>query len=213
MHWMPFVSMSNAYNGILTPEQERKLNESLLANMEDMPILSPSIFEALNLSDAQKQQVEALKKEFDPELEKYLEKHVNNSWKRNSIISEILSKQEGATLKERMEATNKLLVEDAEYKKIWEEIRSDKQAFTAQFVTKMRGILTDEQKAHLQSLIDDPPEYAKIFGQYYRVAHRRTNEGVGEWQPGPDSWRPGDPIPERFRQERNERRRFPRTEE
>ena len=213
MNSMPFIVISDAYNGILTPEQERKLNESLLANMGDMPIISQSIFEGLNLSDTQKQQVEALKKEFDPELEKYLERHVNNSEKRKVKISEVLNKQEGATLKEKMQATNKILVEDTEYEKIWDEIRSDKQAFTAQFVTKMHTILTDEQKAHLQSLIDDPPEYAKIFGKYYRGEHRIKSEEGGEWQPGPDSWKPGDPIPEQYLQERNTGSRFPRTEE
>jgi len=75
----------------------------------------------------------------------------------------------------------------------------------------MFDVLTDEQWMRLQGLIDNPPECAKTI--LNRARERRgEREQSGVWQPGPGFWRPGDPIPAQYRQERNTRSRFPRSE-
>jgi Ni/Co efflux regulator RcnB len=121
-------------------------------------------------------------------------------------------KKEGNKGKDGEAIRKKLLAEDPEYKKIYEEIQSQGKAFSTKFKTKMFDVLTDEQWARLQQLIDNPPEHARAFRNRLQK-QRGEAEKKGEWMPGPNSWRPGDPIPEQYRQQRNERQgSFPRGE-
>jgi hypothetical protein len=77
------------------------------------------------------------------------------------------------------------------------------------------GYKTDEgvviwmyaQWDRFQELIDDPPDYIKAWHKKLKEAAKEA----GTWQPGPNSWQPGDPIPEGYRQQRQERGRFPRV--
>ena len=66
----------NALNNLLTAEQKRKIKEFEIM-MIASPMMnfgvSPHMFEALDLTDAQKEQVEAIKKELKPEFERRLE--------------------------------------------------------------------------------------------------------------------------------------------
>jgi len=221
--------MNDAVSNAITPDQKQKMNESLLANMVEMPFVSPSMYEALNLTDAQKQQMETIKKELEPEFEKNLDRFADGWVTLASKMFAELEKQgidnlgkmmEGQeetqqekmrAMQEKMQAIQKKLMEDPEYKKIADELLSQGQTFAMQFNTKMFDVLTDEQWKRLQNLIDNPPEYAKAFGKKLKE-QRAASEKARTWQPGPNSWRPGDAIPEQYRQERNERRRFPRTE-
>jgi Ni/Co efflux regulator RcnB len=84
-------------------------------------------------------------------------------------------------------------------------------------MTKMFDVLTDEQWARLQKLIDNPPEHAKAYAKKLKEQMGESEKTGGAWQPGPNSWRPGDPIPEQYRQQREEQRTrqrpgFPRSE-
>jgi hypothetical protein len=193
--------------------------------MAEMPIVSPGMYEALHLTDAQKQQMETIKKGLEPEFEKNLDRVADGSvtlmskafaeLEKQGIdnLGKMMEGQEGTqqekmrAMQEKMQAIQKKLMEDPEYKKIADELQSQGQAFTMQFNTKMFDVLTDEQWKRLQNLIDNPPEYAKAFGKKLKE-QRAANEKAGAWQPGPNSWKPGDAIPEQYRQERNERSRF-----
>jgi Ni/Co efflux regulator RcnB len=87
---------------------------------------------------------------------------------------------------------------------------------------EMFDVLTDEQWDRFQNLVDNPPDYikkiiAQVSGKFVSaasapVASKPSVDGAKSdaWQPGPGSWQPGDPIPEKYRQERNEKRNFPR---
>jgi Ni/Co efflux regulator RcnB len=73
----------------------------------------------------------------------------------------------------------------------------------------MFDVLTDEQWRRLQNMIDNPTGLVKML----LVKTKGWQEKKEAWTPGPNSWRPGDPIPEQYRQQRNERQgRFPRSE-
>jgi hypothetical protein len=214
------VMTSDTYNGILTPEQERKMNEALLANMGHLPVVSSRVFLALDLTDFQKQQMKNFEQEFEAEFEKYLEDHVNCRIALEDVMLGIIREQEGATLLERTQVANKKLQEDAEFKRITEEFQSLQKMFAAQLMAEVyeRNILTDEQWTRLQELIDSPPEHVGVVGRMLRMMNGEheepsgnENEGGNGWQPGPDSWRPGDALPVQIR-ERHEGR-FPRGEE
>jgi hypothetical protein len=221
-------TMSDAIGNIITPEQKQKMNESMLANMSEMPIAAPSMYEALNLTDDQKQQMEKIKKELEPEFEKNLDEFADGSMSLMDKMFAELEKQGTSIeqlapvsgdreemekrrkeMQEKMQAIQKKLMEDPEYKKLSDKLQTQGQAFSSKFNTKMFDVLTDEQWARLQKLIDNPPEYAKVFGK-----KMKEQQGKGEksavYTPGPNSWQPGKPIPEEYRQERNTRGRFPR---
>ena len=156
----------NALDNLLTIEQKRKIREWELVVMSEMSLPTPNMFEALDITDTQKQQMEAIKKELEPEFERFLEQYANG----------IHNPPQG-------------------------------KALAMQLKVKMFDVLTDEQWDRLQELTDNPPEYAMVL---LRKIRERQNESetTKSWQPGPDSWKPGDGIPEQYRQERNERR-FP----
>jgi Spy/CpxP family protein refolding chaperone len=72
-------SQADVIENALTPEQKQKLKEAQLATMAEIPIIAPSMFEALGLTDTQSQQMEGIKKELEPEFAKNLESFADNS--------------------------------------------------------------------------------------------------------------------------------------
>ena len=208
---------TDAMNNVLTPEQKQKIQEIQLANMAEMQIISPSIFEALNLADAQKQQMETIKKKLEPEFEKTIDILADGEVALQIKVWDKY-RSEGIRYSPEMNEPikKKLMEENPEYKKIYEEIQSKGQAFSTKFKTQMFDVLTDEQWMRLQELIDNPPEHALIFRKRLREnagesEESKEGEKPGTWIPGPGAWQPGSSaIPEQYRQERNSRRPFPR---
>ena len=210
---------TDALDSILTQEQKQIIDESLLSSLGETPIVSPSMFEVLNLTDTQRQEMERIKKEFETAFEEMLEDYVNsqmilsNKWHsevaRQDNPNRRMSREE---LQERNRAVfRKLMSEDREYKSIHEDIQSKSIAFTERFKVEIFDVLTDEQWARLQDLIDNPPRHARIFIAKLREQRGVTEENKGNvWVPGPGSWQPGDPIPESYRIQRNTRGNFPR---
>jgi Spy/CpxP family protein refolding chaperone len=211
-------SMTDAIDNILTPEQKRKMDELQLASMSEMPIISPRMFDALDLTDEQKQKMEGIKKELQPEFENNLENLANGAITIQNKIFDEFEKQGGdmnadpKVLQEKMEAISKKLVEeDPELKKIQEEMASQGKLFATQFKMKMFDVLTDEQWARLQELTDNPPEYIKALRKKMQERFGGKAEQTGPWQPNADSWKPGEAIPEEYRQKRKTRE-FPKPE-
>jgi len=213
--------MSDTIDNLLTPEQRQAAQEIQLAAMSEMPFISPSAFEILGLTDAQREQMEAIKRELEPEFEKNLEMMVEGTMILTSKLLAELESQGGLVidpsniegLQEKMQGIQKKLLEDPEFKKISDELHTKGQTFSTLFRTRMFDVLTDTQWARLQSLIDNPPAHAAVMIRKMREQRSATEQADGNfWQPGPGSWRPGDPIPEQYRQERDARRRFPRGE-
>jgi len=80
------------------------------------------------------------------------------------------------------------------------------------FKREYEKILTDKQKAKIEELMDDMPDY--LWGM---LPENRGKERV--WRPGANSWKPGDGAPgtnpnaeARPERPRNEGRRFPGSE-
>ena len=207
---------SDGIRSILTPEQKQKIQEVHLASMENFPIVPPYIFEALGLTDAQKQQMMEIKKELEPEFERNLEDFVNDQLFLVNMVYDELEKlgvKDIDGMMKEMSTVSKILAESSEYKKVLDRAQSTSKQFATQFKTKMFTVLTDEQWNRLLQLIDNPPEHIKVLRKKFNksggeseVAEKKSEV----WTPGPNSWKPGDPIPEGYRQQRNERGRFPR---
>lgn len=219
-------SMANDLSNLLSPEQKQRMDEFLLTHMSEMPVFSPSTFGSLGLTDAQKQQMERIKNELEPEFEKQLENLANAHLIMTNKVLDELEKQGGnfdmndpKAMETKVQAiAMKLSTEDPEIRRLQEEVQSRGNEFSTQFRTKMFDVLTDEQWARFQKLTDDPPEYIKALRKKMQEQQKKLGaaDKVDIWLPGPNSWKPGDPIPEQYRQERQERTRqrggFPRGE-
>jgi Spy/CpxP family protein refolding chaperone len=202
---------------LFTPEQKRKIQEFQLAAMSEILLPSPDMFDALDLTEAQKQEMEEIKKSLEPEWEETLEQIVNADMLFQSKLDEY-ERQLGVARtsvpsQTQMDAIQKYLTTNTESIRLRKETADKAKSFSTQFYPKMFDVLTDEQWMRLQNLIDNPPEYVKEYLEFQKKFRDKT-EKKEEWMPGPNSWRPGDPIPEQYRQERNERQRlFPRSGE
>jgi hypothetical protein len=206
---------SDAIDSVLTQEQKQKIFEAQLVAMEELPIISPKMFEALNITDAQKQQMEIIKKELEPEFENLLEAFVSNAeivWNKETaeIVKQLKLGYHGESEELTKTIRKKLMAEDPEYKRVKDAIQSTGQAFATQFREKLFDVLTDAQWIRLQKLLDNPPEHAKAYIKQVKIRLGRNEEGKNQgWIPGPGAWQPGSSaIPEQYRQERNSR--FPR---
>ena len=206
---------SDAINNTLTSEQKQKINESLLANMGEM-LVSPQTFEVFNLTDVQKQQMKTIQKELEPAFEEFLEKLADGTAIFASKMFDEMQRQgrPDDVSAAWQQAIQRKLMEDPVNKKIYDELMSQNREFSTLFKTKMFDVLTDEQWARLQKLIDNPPEHAVLFRK-----HLKKQQGESEdtkktemWIPGPGAWQPGQGIPEGYRIERNRRSGFPRGE-
>ena len=197
----------DAVFNVLPPELKQRINETLLANMADLPIVSPNMFEALNLTNAQKEQMEEIRKEHEPEFERNLEKLVSGQmFIMNKILDELDQQEDGSedTFWEQMGIVQKrMLAEDPECKEIYEEIRSQGQSFAAKYKEKMFDVLTDEQWVRLLNLIDDPPEHAQAVRKLTKLVAEKSSSG---WQsPSDKPWRMDNAIPQEYRLRRNGR--------
>jgi prefoldin subunit 5 len=200
-------SITDALDEVLTSEQWQKINESQLANMDEIPFISPEVFDALDLTDAQRQEMATIKKELEPEFEAALDEFVNGM----------------IALQEESEDSP----DDPALEKKQAEVVSKGKEFSTKFKIKMFDVLTDGQWERLQKLIDNPPEHAKIFRAKLKEINgetaepEKTEQTVEKpkkkekevWVPGPNSWQPGDAIPEKYRQERQTKGNFPRPKE
>ena len=219
----------------LSPEIKQKIQEAWLAAMGETSTFSPRLFEALYLTDAQKQQMERIKKELEPEFEKHCEIYAGNAamiLERVDAAREHNQRQAaqfsfggGGSAPEEWGTVLRKLQEEPEHKRLLEESYASSKALATLFRVRMSEILNDEQRKRLQELLDNPPLYARLLIQRLRRENwgqyeEKVNDQSGEnkkaesdrdvWVPGSDSWQPGDPIPEKFGQEEEPKGNFPR---
>jgi len=212
--------MENAVNDNMTPDQIKKIQEYNLSMVSHSPFVSPKAFEALDLSDDQKVQLDQIKKEMAPEFERYIEKWADTQAKFNAKIQKDMQDDLDEKLKD--------VTDPDEFERILREPRSIRvdadsvehqemmatqeagTAFTNRLRLRVSDILTDEQRERLERLINDPPEYIKKMQGRYLHHPQMTQDAPqpeSEWRPGPDSWKPGDGVPEEYVEE--QRARFP----
>ena len=194
-----------AMDNALPPELKQKTLAILLAIMPEMPIISPQMFEALDLTDTQKQRMAEIKKEFAPEFENTLEKYGQAYVTLTNKFFAETDKQSATSEIIDIEGTvAKLKAENPEYKKVMDDTIAGSQAFTERFKTKIFDVLTDEQWTRFQELLNNPSEHAKKFREQLRE-QRIDRKRSAPWLPNVDLWKIGDVIPETYRLERNKR--------
>jgi hypothetical protein len=200
-----------ALQKILPPEVKQKIYELLLANMSEYPIVSPNMFEVLNLTDAQRKQMATIKKEHEVEFEKNIEKFVNDQiLLANMVLDEVALQEpkdkeaanESAFWEAMTAVQEKMQTEDAEYKRIYGEMQSQGQSFATQYKLKLFDVLTNEQWHRLVDLIDNPPEHAQAFRKRLQLNSEKPG---GRGMPDDKPWKVSEAIPQEYRQKRNDR--------
>ena len=215
--------LPNVINENLAPDQLKKVGELQISVMTELPFVSPSMFEALDLSGNQKQQLGGIKKEMEPEFEKMVDKMVEGQLKFAEITQNLLAeKLEGVIDPKEREMIQKNIADivrksHPELQRLEAELKESRQKLTEKLKGEMFDILTDAQRKRMRDLIDNPPDYIqKMMAQSQRevgVGNNMPNmwqPGPDSWQPGPNSWKPGDSMPEGYQLPRSEGR-FPRN--
>ena len=177
---------TGTFEDALSPELKQKILEAqLAAAIEESNISLPTLFiKTLNLTESQREGVERIKKELEPEFEKYLEIFANNrvlGFERSDAMRSQRPQRPFVPFNTREEfkewwrknheesmTYNREFREDPEYKRLEDEINASRKALITLFRTRVFEILTDEQRKQLQDLIDNPPPHARYFIQRAR---------------------------------------------
>jgi hypothetical protein len=79
---------------------------------------------------------------------------------------------------------------------------------------RLMNVLTDEQLNKMQKIMDESPMFVKQTLARHKMQQMQQMVIPPQpgWVPGPDSWRPGMPMPVEFKEERKTRQGFPRSE-
>jgi len=180
--------------------------------MVEIGIPHPAMFEILDLTDDQKEEMSRIAKEVKVEFDRFVIEHAAFHFEREASGYKLL---EGKSYVSREEFDNALREVRAP---IWgEEMgrnltlqREQGVELLTRMQNRMMNVLTDEQLGRMQEILDETPEFIRRL-----LAHRRAQREAAQlsptYVPGPDSWRPGDPMPMQIREER-QRSRFPRGE-
>jgi len=215
-----FETLNAELAEVLTLEQRREYQEFLIAASSVLPFFCPQMFDALDLTDEQRTLLEETKKELEPVAERlhdlvYADMKAYQQ-KFESAIKDVVSEESFSkmTFEERGKIIKgieeRLIRENPEIKTTVERLRKQGREFRDRYKIQMFDILTDEQMTKFTRLVNNPPEYAKRFiAMQKKALDEAPKKEV--WVPGPNSWQPGDPIPEGYLQQREERRgTFPR---
>jgi hypothetical protein len=200
----------------LTPEQVQQVRK---LEMQLMPALGtpfPSMFEPLDLTGDQKNEMEKITEEMKAEFNSLIEEAA--MLKADRIVSVYKSLQEKifASLEEfdkiSSETHSKFALTEERLKK-----RAGLQERGMKFMTllqnRLMNVLDDEQLDKMQKIMGESPMFVKQVLAKHKMqqVQQKMMPPQPGWVPGPDSWRPGMPVPVQFKEERRTGR-FPRAE-
>lgn len=199
---------------VTTPEQKQRMREIQIACMDMYPIPNPPMFEALDLTDEQKSQMKVIQSEMETEFKQAMADL--NDAQCKAMNGLYMQMKEDGVVFTNMDERHERVVEAAEKlnKKLGKDFRFVEQEkfdraqdFVKQFKFRMFDVLTDAQMEKMSQLINSPPEYmSKIVEKMKKGRERQEKDGG--FQPGPQSWKPGDPIPEDYVEHR--KAKFPK---
>jgi len=212
---LPNRYMDQEVEETLTPEQKTMVQTFKLSMMSEMGLPVPSMFEPLGLTDEQRAQMEAVKEAMQQEFEQLLDDSMELRKEQLKGMVDLLTEsvrddkpKSSDELWKRMSESGKKAFENEALQKKFKQNAERGKKFATELKNRLMDVLTDEQLDKMQELIDNMPDFTKNLLDQMR-GQRKAAEKEGKWMPGPDSWRPGDGVPEQFKKERQERRKFP----
>ena len=197
----------------LTPEQMLQVRKLEMQLMPAMGIPFPSMFDPLDLTDEQKEEMNEIADEMKAEFDRLTLEEAQLKSERLVATVGLLRDKTFASLEEFQRAKREIHSEYVPTESIRNranDLRERGMKFMTLLQNRLMNVLTDEQLGRMQEILDATPDFIKNMIATQQAA-REVQERAPDYVPGPDSWRPGDPLPVQFRENR-QTGRFPRGE-
>ena len=205
-----YAAMHNEIQDILTPEQMLQVRKLEMQLMPALGVPFPAMFEPLDLTDEQKKEMKKIADEMKPEYDKFVLEILAYESEQIFSKSELLRGKSFASLEEfykarnGIRAVNAAVPSEVQRKRFVEQMERGIK-FVTLLQTRLMDVLTDEQLDKMQTILDETPKFAKNKIAAFKMM-RAAAKLSPTYVPGPDSWRPGDPVPAQFREERKRSR-------
>ena len=203
----------------LTPEQMLQVRKLEMQLMPVMGIPFPSMFDILDLTEEQKKNMNAIADEMKAEYESLAREAA--ALKAERIVS-TYKMLDGKTFSSRDKFNKSLNDIHRQYvpseaaRKKYAELRERGTKMVTRLQNRLMNELTDEQLDKMQKILDESPDFVKkVLAQAKAMRQMEANQAQDKmpvYVPGPESWRPGDPVPAQFKEQRRTGRGFPRGE-
>lgn len=187
-----FADVTAKLNEIVTPEQMMKIRQVEIQMMQTtldagVPFVNYESYTGLDLSESQKKQLDEIRQAFQKEQRDFF-----------AAMTELQLKPGQPPKPEELQKLRKRM----------EELGESGKKLNARIKAKLLTILNKEQVAKLESLLTNIPPFVKQKHMARTLPPPKVDEKeFDEWK---ESWKPGDPIPDRFKREEKARRRvFP----
>ena len=207
------AAMQTEVEETLTPEQMLQVRKLEMQLMPMMGIPFPAMYEPLDLTDEQKEEMNKITGELKAEFDRLTMEAAVLAAERNVSTYKMLQGKSFASREEFNKSLNEIhrqFVPSEAMRKKSSDLQEQGAKLVTLLQTRLMTVLTDEQLDKMQKILNETPEFAKKFLAEFKAKQEEEKKSPG-YVPGPDSWRPGDPVPEQFKQER-QRSRFPRGE-
>ena len=197
----------------LTPEQLLQVRKLEMQLMPELGIPFPSMFDPLDLTDEQKEEMNQIADEMKAEFDRLTLEEAQLKGERLVATYGLLEGKSFTSQEEfqkAMQEVHRQFVPSEAMRKKALDLRERGSKFTTLLQSRLMNVLTDEQLDKMQRIMDESPEFVKQVLAEFKKRQEEQAKAPG-YVPGPDSWRPGDPVPAQFREER-QHGRFPRSE-
>jgi len=197
----------------LTPEQMLQVRKLEMQLMPAIGIPFPSMFEPLGLTDEQKEEMNQIADEMKAEFDRLTLEEAKLKGERLVATYGLLEGKSFASRDEFQKAlsdVHRQYVPSEEMRKRSNDLREQGIKFTTLLQNRLMNVLTDEQLGEMQKILDESPAFVKQVLAEFKARQEAAQQSP-TYIPGPDSWRPGNPMPMQIREER-QRSRFPRGE-
>jgi len=192
----------------LSPEQMLQVRKLEMQLMSELGIPFPSMFEPLDLTEEQKKEMkeiaDGLKAEFDSLTREAAALHAEQRMTALRLLEGMSFDSMEEFNKARSDAIRRY-VPSEEMRRRTADLQERGKKLVATLQDRLMDVLTDEQLDKMQKILDETPEFAKRILARFK-AGRETQEQSPVYVPGPNSWRPGDPVPVQFKEERRRSR-------
>jgi len=207
------ASMQTDIQETLTPEQMLQVRKLEMQLMPAIGIPFPSMFDPLDLTDEQKEEMNQIADELKAEFDRLALEAASLKAERLAITWGTLQGKSFASRAEFHSAiseAHRQFVPSEAMRRKSNDLREQGTRLMTQLQSRMMNVLTDEQLGRMQEMLEAAPEFVKQLLAMFEAQREATRQSP-TYIPGPDSWRPGAPMPIQIREER-QRSRFPRSE-
>ena len=197
----------------LMPEQMLQVRKLEMQLMPAMGIPFPSMFEPLDLTGEQKEEMNQIADEMKAEFDRLTLEDAQLKSERLVATYGLLRDKFFASQEEFQQAMRDIhsqYVPTEAMRNRANDLREQGMKFMTLLQNRLMNVLMDEQLGRMQEILDATPDFVKQMIAEFN-ARQEEQAKMPTYTPGPDSWRPGMPLPVQFRENRRTGN-FPRSE-